>query len=264
MALPMTACAPAPHCPAPARRGKAERGFTLIELLVVLGIIAIIVAISIPVMQSMGGATNFSGNIQSLSGILDEARSQAMAQNSYVWVAFYPVDSATTGQGNSGEELYIVALASSDGSNPFTSWDGTYSIPYTVSGTSTTVQPVLKITCLRQLHLRTENYFTSAQIPALPATSDGVSAPNSNLIFNVQAPGTSVTLGQQSPPAGAEAPASSVIAFSPTGSVQVDGNMSSMIGLDFEPVKGPGTIDTHNMAALRISGATGVVQKYRN
>jgi len=236
----------------------------LIELLVVMGIIAVLIAISIPALQSLSGASKFSGNIQQISGILEAARSYAMAQNSYVWVAFYPADSAAMGQENSGEELFLVTLASSDGTNPFTSWAGTYSIPYTVSGSSTTVQPVQKIACFKQLHLRTENYFTSTQIPTLPAVSTGITAPNSDLIFSVPAPGARTTLGQQSPPPGAESPAASVIVFTPSGMAQVDANMSGTIGLDFEPVKGPGMIDTHNMATLRISGVTGTVLKYRN
>ena len=241
-----------------ARNGAC--GFSLIELLVVIAVMTILVGLSIPAIRSMGGASRFDGSVLQVSGLLDEARSYAMAQNTYVWLAFYPVDAPD----KSGEELYVVTLASSDGSNPFTGWDGTYAIPYTMSDSNTTVQSVLKIATFKQLHLiaETDKYFTSpTQISTVPSTTP--TAPASQLVFTLTAPGTGITLGEQQLPANADAPACAVIAFSPIGTVLTGANLAATIGLDFEPVKGQGILDTTNIAALRISGLTGTVITYR-
>jgi hypothetical protein len=191
--------------------------------------------------------------------MLDEARTYAQAQNTYVWVAFYPADPGD----RSGDELFVVTLSSSDGTNPFSSWSGAYPIPYTVPGTATTVQPAQKIAVLRQLRLNTTNFFTSAQIPALPATSTDA-APASQLVFTLAAPGTAFTLGRQPLPAGAEAPACSVIAFGPAGTAAAGPNLAAVIGLDFQPMKTINVADGHNLAELQISGVTGAVQVFRN
>ena len=63
--------------------------FSLIELLVVVAIVAILAALVIPAMSSLGRSNSLSGAVQMVSGALDLAHQSAMAQNRPVEVRFY-------------------------------------------------------------------------------------------------------------------------------------------------------------------------------
>src|SRR5258708_18589762 len=85
---------------------RSREAFTLVELLVVLAIIAILSALAIPALQGLSGSKQFSSQLNDIAGILEQARSYATAQNTYVWVAFYPYDPSTLSQpDNSGDAL---------------------------------------------------------------------------------------------------------------------------------------------------------------
>ena len=62
--------------------------FSLIELLVVMGIIAILSSLAIPAFNAIRGGGSLTKAANDVSGILEQARAYAMAQNTYVWVGF--------------------------------------------------------------------------------------------------------------------------------------------------------------------------------
>ena len=69
-------------------------GFTLIEMIVAISIFAILVAIALPSYQGTTNGTRMSGEINSLQGALNLARSEAMKRG--LGVSVCPAANATT------------------------------------------------------------------------------------------------------------------------------------------------------------------------
>jgi len=67
----------------------ATQGFTLIELLVVIGIMVVVAALIGPAFTSIKGGGDATSAAYTIKGVLDQARTYAMANNTYTWVGFY-------------------------------------------------------------------------------------------------------------------------------------------------------------------------------
>src|SRR5438477_3678438 len=94
-------------------------GFTLIELLVVIGIIVLVTALMLPAFTSIKAGRDVTNAAYTTKGVLDQARTYAMANDTYTTVGFGGSignnSASVTGQ------LYIATLASTDGTaNGFT------------------------------------------------------------------------------------------------------------------------------------------------
>jgi prepilin-type N-terminal cleavage/methylation domain-containing protein len=63
------------------------RAFTLVELLLVMSLIVILVAVSLPAIRSFGLASPVPRAAAGLRDVLEQARMESMARQSYVWVA---------------------------------------------------------------------------------------------------------------------------------------------------------------------------------
>ena len=85
-------------------------GFSLVELLVVIAIIAILIGIVSPLVPSLLNANRIDSDVTTLSGILEEARETATANNTYVWVAFTDAPAASPSTG-----LWVATIQSQDG-----------------------------------------------------------------------------------------------------------------------------------------------------
>ncbi len=244
-----------------------NRSFTLTELLVVIAIMGIVIAVSLPSLRGQNGAGNFNKSVQEIAGILDQARAYATAQNTYVWVAFYPLDPSAlpapyTDHG--GEQLYVVTYASTDGTDPV-QWGTALTdvpIPYVPTGSSAEIVQLAKTRLFKQIHLETANYFTSTQIPAMPATLGDPSPPLSQVNFQLPLKTPALTLSDQPLPAD-ESNKTLVVVFTPMGSAQVGPSPVAYIGLDFQPMQAANIKSTNNLAALRISGLGGLPTIYR-
>ncbi len=250
-------------------RRQAGRGFTLVELLVVVAIMALLMLVSVPAMRGLGGAQHFTGNVERIAGILDQARAYAVAQDTYVWVAFYPYDPSTrTPPDNSGDALYVAVFASTDGTDPL-NWAGTVNPPGTVAGGTTTIVPILQGSNFKQTVFRTQDWFTqgsgSGQIASLPSSSVPT-PPASTPTFTFTVNG--LTGGPLSLPASlpADAPTAqnlSVVQFTPSGAARVNPSPIDSIWIDFQPAKAKGVLDGDNIVALQVNGLTGLTRLYR-
>jgi prepilin-type N-terminal cleavage/methylation domain-containing protein len=84
------------HARLPFRAGGfGEGAFTLIELLVVMSIIAILLVLMAPAFTTLKSAGDVTGAADTIKGVLDQARTYAMANNTYSWVGFYEEDVST-------------------------------------------------------------------------------------------------------------------------------------------------------------------------
>jgi Tfp pilus assembly protein FimT len=238
-----------------------------LELLVVLAILTILATVTIPSISGLNRSGRFNQGLSQITGVLEEARSYAVAQNTYVWVAFYPVDaSQLTGPQTdpSGDHLIVATYASNDGTDPINWTSGTYAIPYTAP-TGTVISPILKVQNLTQLRMAPGGNgiaylnFNTGVLPS--AMTGGEASPASNIVFSYPLPPTGMILSQQPLPPGA-APIS-VIEFTPSGSAQVGAGLAGVVRVDFQPMKSASLVDDNNIASLGINGLMGLATRYR-
>lgn len=113
-AWPQTICSPA------GTRSPGSRAFSLIELLSVMAIVGMLAVASVPAMNSINGAGRLSKAATDIGSTLEQARSYAMANNTYVFVGFSEVDGLSSDSGSQtspGTGRVVVVVASSkDGS----------------------------------------------------------------------------------------------------------------------------------------------------
>jgi prepilin-type N-terminal cleavage/methylation domain-containing protein len=221
-------------------------GFTLIELLVVLGIMAILVAIVSPLVPSLFRANQLDSSVNTLSGILEEAREAATGGNTYIWVAFTnPV------LGSPAKGIWVSTVQSLDG----TETNVNTSAPTTPVWGAITV-PSTSYPNLR-LHSKLQN---------LPGV-DIVSSTTLSATLTAKAPTTSIT--QLAPVAWtvttlANAMAGSgvsfvyAIEFTPNGEAHVP-IWSSNIQFGLQPTIG----STTNSVLFNVSRLTGKTTVYR-
>jgi len=221
---------------------SSRRAFSLVELLVVIGIVGILLGIAAYSLRGVNSSGNFNREVGEISGILNLARSQAIAQNTCVWVTLYEV--APTGNGP--KDVYIGAFSSNDGTDPF-NWTGSVTLPNPGTVGTTTFTQLIPIRRLRGLHLVNSALPQTPANPVFPATSPA---------FNTTAPGGAVALTGTSPVYW-------VIQFTASGTAQVSANQVDSIWLGLQPSLSSTKTDTKNFASLRVNGLTGMTTVYR-
>src|SRR5436305_14609856 len=104
------------------RRRRTTSGFTLIELLVVIGITILLTVLLTPAFTNLKSAGDVTSAAYTIKGVLEQARTYAMANNTYTWVGFYEEDAsqsstnpATPGVGR----LVMSVVASKDGTTVY-------------------------------------------------------------------------------------------------------------------------------------------------
>ena len=73
-------------------RRRLTSGFTLIELLVVIGVMILLTALFTPAFTNLKRAGDVTSAAYTIKGVLEQARTYAMADNTYTWVGFYEED----------------------------------------------------------------------------------------------------------------------------------------------------------------------------
>ena len=246
-------------------------GFTLVELLAVMAVVASLTIIAMPAINGPTGARQFTNGLVQIAGTLEQAREYATAQNTYVWVAFYPYDPATvTPSDNSGDALGLVVYASADGTDPVNWSPATVDLGAvgntTVSGT--TLRQVFPLAIYKQTAIRTRSYFTqgtgSGQIPSLPSgVNSSPTGPAESPVFQISFPAQKLSFPGTLPTDAQTGQPISIIQFTPSGNARISGSPVDSIRIDFQRSKAGGILDTDNIAALRINGLTGLTTIYR-
>src|SRR5205814_1611240 len=100
-----------------------SRGFTLLEMLIVMGIIAILMVLLAPAFTSIKSGTDVTSAAYTIKGVLDQARTYAMANNTYTWVGLYEEDASqpSTNPATPGTGRVVLSIvASKDGTTVYT------------------------------------------------------------------------------------------------------------------------------------------------
>jgi prepilin-type N-terminal cleavage/methylation domain-containing protein len=101
---------------------RAQDAFSLIELMVVIAIIVLVSALIAPAFRSLKGAGDVTSAAYTIKGVLEQARTYAMANNTYTWIGFYEEDvsQASTNPPTPGVgRLVISIVAAKDGVQGF-------------------------------------------------------------------------------------------------------------------------------------------------
>lgn len=261
--------------------------FTLIELLVVTFIISVLMLLLTPAFKGLKRAKDATVAAYVIKDVVEQARSNAMANNTYTWVGFYEEDgsvpsaspTATPGNGR----LVMSIVASIDGTNVYGSNSSgpidptklrqigrlvkvdNVHLPLFAIGTGTgetfESRPALQFDPTGGY-----NYSRFGELNASPPNTAPLTAP-----FNFQYP-----VGDPAP--SAQYSFKKLLQFSPLGEARVNGNTYDIrrfveIGLIQThsnivpaPTSGGGTSTatySGNVVALQVSGFGGNVKIYR-
>ncbi len=90
-------------------------GFTLIELLAVIAIVLVLTLLLAPAFTSLKSAGDVTNAAYTIKGVLEQARTYAMANNTYTWVGFYEEDASQppTTPATSGNGRIVLSIAAS-------------------------------------------------------------------------------------------------------------------------------------------------------
>src|SRR5213082_331443 len=107
-------------------RKRLTCGFTLIELLVVIGVVILLTALLTPAFTNLKSAGDVTSAAYTIKGVLEQARTYAMTNNTYTWVGFFEEDANTSTPAILGNgRLVMSVVASIDGTNVYGSGTGT-------------------------------------------------------------------------------------------------------------------------------------------
>jgi type II secretory pathway pseudopilin PulG len=229
---------------------RKRSAFTLLELLIVLGIIIILTVLTVPAFTTRKSADDLTSAADTIKGAFEQARTHAMANNTYTWVGFAGSvgsnSTAVTGQ------VQMAIVASTDGTNL---WSANGSLP------AGSLKQIGKLITLNNVHIGDtgvpSNDGTEFESrPAIDADHRISSSADTPYPFTVQ----QVTFNKW-------------IQFSPRGEALLHGGTFSVVSyseVGLLPTHGAtlavtqsGNVYLGNLAAIQVSGYGGSVRIYR-
>jgi prepilin-type N-terminal cleavage/methylation domain-containing protein len=267
------------------RRAAAlrEGGFTLIELLVVIGIIALLMVLIAPAFTNIKSGNDFTAAVYGIQGLLENARTYAKANRTYVFVGFAEVDASVspsvspqvTGSGR----VAVAAVASKDGTRHFnyaitgqgSDWTANYS-------NGTHLIAIGKLQTYENLHFLVD--FPSWTPTAHPTSKMARYQPTGPpyILGGTGTGSTSVTpftWPLRSPlDSGYQYRFDRVINFDPTGIARIATSTNAdaiahVMEIDFQPTHGtvvppvPTNQDVGNHAVIQLGATSGAIRVYR-
>lgn len=216
---------------------RSRRGFTLVELLTVIAIMALVMGAAVSAVHAIKEAGGVTRAASDITATLDQARSYAMANNTYAFVGFTERDALNAEKEGTGQVLVLVA-GSRNGTRDF--------------GTAgSNLQELSKIQRLENLRIA-DSLPTTGNL-ARPAVAENYRLGNG--AFTTE--GSFTARGYQF---------TKIIQFDPRGTASIPSSMPFIpqwLEIGLVPARGVAAEGTSNCAALVLDGVTGSTRIYR-
>ena len=277
--LALAKCALHPEQADLKKSGRALRpksAFTLVELLVVMGIIVVLLGLSGPLFNSIRGANDFGVNVGTLTGVFEQARAYAVANNTYVYVGIGEFDAgqstSASPQAAGNGRLVLCEVATRDGTRG-------YDVNNPAAWTTNYTAIAANLTALDKLHVFDNTHLADFSSLTPPASGNMArSAPSASYYLGhtdqsnvVQTPlawplGNALGRGQYN--------FSKVVQFDPQGVARLQfansgDSLVPTMEIDLQPTHAniapslPSDQNTGDQAAVQIDCATGGCRFYR-
>ena len=239
----------------PPLQGRGAQAFSLIELLVVVGLMALLMSLAMPAFSSMQGAGYLTKAASDIQGVMEQARSYAMANNTYVYVGIEEVDGLNPTAAPGIGRVAIAVVASKDGTRPYPQNPNT---PGALNITN--IFPLGKALYFDNLHLTNTNALSTVGNMARPPAEVDLGTNISATTFPIPITGTprySFT---------------NVVEFDPQGTPRsqyqtnttFDPSIQNYLEIPLVPAHGNVAMtNLANQAAVQIDGVTGAARTYR-
>jgi prepilin-type N-terminal cleavage/methylation domain-containing protein len=260
---------------------SVRAGFTLLELLIVIGIIALLLVLIAPAFTNLKSAGDVTSAVYGIQGLLENARTYAKANHTYVFVGFAEVDASVSASASpqvpGNGRVAIGVVASKDGTRQFnyatsnqgSDWTANYS-------NGANLIAVGKLQRYENLHFLNVNF--PSWLPSQHSNSNMARYQPASNTYNL---GTSSSVTPFSWPLGSSLGNGQynftiVVNFDPTGIARVATStnadeIASIMELDLltthgtapSPTPTPFNQDIGNHAAIQIAPMSGEVRVYR-
>jgi type II secretory pathway pseudopilin PulG len=266
--------------------------FTLLELLIVIGIIALLMVLLAPAFTNIKSAGDVTSAVYGIKGLLENARTYAKANHTYVFVGFAEVDSSVdpsiSPQVTAGPTPYgrvaVAVVASKDGTRHFqyltsgqgNDWQSNYADPSKPEYHGRHLLAVGKLERYENFHFLVDfGSWTPGTHPNSNMARYQPSSPFYTLGNAVSISATPFSWPLGSPlDSGYQYRFDKVISFDPQGIARITGSTNAdeiarVMEIDFQPTHGtvvppsPLNQDVGNQAVIQIAPMTGAIRLYR-
>ena len=245
------------------KQRERSRAFTLVELIVVIALISTLMVLVAPAFTGIKSAGDVTSAAYTIKDALEQARTHAMAYETYVWIGFYeePAGQPSTNPATPGTgRIVISTIASADGTTVYN--------PRSLAAIDPTrVTQLNKLVKVEGTHLATfpDGSGTGDTFDSRPAAIYETAK-----IGDTTPPNPSLTPFQY--PVGNPAPAAQytfvkAVEFSPRGEARINNRnytLKTVAEIGLQPTHGTAVdVNSRNIIAIQFGALGGDLKIYR-